>query len=198
MSLAPTPEVEVEAEVQPSTPEAIPAPAEIVAPAEEAPAIVPAPAIEPAPVHAPAHPSAAEAAPADHRVPQSIGEILGRPEKPHWSPQELLKAATTLHGVRGAVIGLHEGLLVAAELPEEVKGDTVAAFLPQMFARMNNYTGEMKLGEVDELLFTMQNAHFQAYKLGDVYLGVLGKSGEALPWEGLRLIADQLVRQTSK
>ena len=144
-----------------------------------APAVIPAPAPEPtAPDHRARARSAAPAAPASAAL--TISQMLGEPDKPQWSPQELVLAAIGLDGVSGAVIGLHEGLLVAAELPDHLKGDTIAAFLPQMFARLNNYTGEMKLGSVDELLFTTQDAHFQAYKLGEIYLAVLGKPGEAL------------------
>jgi len=217
---APAPVAEPEPEPDPvatSAPASIPAPMSLVAPVLEPPAVEPEPEPEseaiPETIFAPARaevaaPVAEPAAPAvveghapissDLHSPKSIAEILGCPEKVHWTPLDLLKASTTLPGVKGAVIGLHEGLLVAAELPDEVKGDTVAAFLPQMFARLNNYAAEMKLGEIDELLFTMHNAHFQAYRLGEVYLGILGKPGESLPWEGLRLIADQLARQTSK
>ncbi len=176
---APAPEPEPEAGIEPEAP---------------APTIIPFPTAEstasgPAPAPAPAVPT---------RAPQTVGELLGKPDKDYWSPQELVKAASGLPGVSGAVVGLDEGLLVAAELPSEVKGDTVAAFLPQMFARLNNYTGEMKLGEVDELLFTTHNAHFQAYKLGEVYFGVLGKPGEALPWDSLRVVTAELGRQTTK
>jgi predicted regulator of Ras-like GTPase activity (Roadblock/LC7/MglB family) len=160
-----------------------------------APAVIPPPAPEPAaPAPAPAAQAPAPAAPAV----LTISQMLGEAEKPQWSPQELVLAAIGLDGVSGAVIGLHEGLLVAAELPDHLKGDTISAFLPQMFARLNNYTGEMKLGSVDELLFTTQDAHFQAYKVGEVYFAVLGKPGEALPWENMRVIADQLGRQNSK
>ena len=83
-------------------------------------------------------------------------------------------------------------------LPDGVKSEVVAAFLPQIFARLNQYSGEMKLGEVDDLLFTTHGAHCQIYRLGYVYFAVLGKPGESLPWHELRLIAEELARQTNK
>ncbi|HEX8296818.1 MAG TPA: hypothetical protein VF593_10985, partial [Chthoniobacteraceae bacterium] len=91
-----------------------------------------------------------------------------------------------------------EGLLVAHSLPEDVKSDVVAAFLPQIFARLNQYSGEMKLGEVDDLLFTTHGAHCQIYRLGFIYFAVLGKPGESLPWHELRVIADELSKQTQQ
>jgi hypothetical protein len=73
-----------------------------------------------------------------------------------------------------------------------MKADTVAAFLPQIFARLTNYAGEMKLGAVEDILFTSAGSLFQIYRLGEVYFAVLGKPGEKLPWESLRLIAEEL------
>ena len=97
-----------------------------------------------------------------------------------------------LPGIAGAVIALQEGLLVAADLPEEMKGDTVAAFLPQIFARLTNYAGEMKLGAVEDVLFTTNGAHFKIFRLGELYYAILGKAGESLPWDDLRCIAEGL------
>ncbi len=172
------------------------------APVEAAPDIVheqPAPAAplkfvltESGPAEAP--PEAAPA-PAGTQAPANIGELFGKPDQKHWSPQEIIDRTAKLPGVSGAALALQEGLLVAASLPAEMKGDTVAAFLPQIFARLNTYTGEMKLAEVEDILMTTNGAHFQAYRLGQVYFAVLGKQGEALPWEALRLVVQELVSQ---
>ena len=88
--------------------------------------------------------------------------------------------------------------LYVESLPDGVKSDVVAAFLPQIFARLNQYAGEMRLGDVDDLLFTTHGAHCQIYRLGYVYFAVLGKPGESLPWHELRLISEELARQTNK
>ena len=96
----------------------------------------------------------------------------------------------------GAIVALQEGLQVATAMPEGVKGEVVAAFLPQIFARLNQYAGEMKMGEVDDLLFTTHGAHCQVYRLGFVYFAILGQPGAALPWHELRLISAELGRQT--
>ncbi len=188
----PEPEPVIESHAVAPEPEATPeAPAVIAPPAElatEAPAAEATPAAASLP--APAAPGA--------RTQKTLGELLGNPEKTHWSPPELVKATTSLPGVAGAVVGLQEGLLVAAHLPEHMKGDTVAAFLPQIFARLTNYAGEMKLGGVEDILFTSNGAHFQTYRLGEVYFAVLGKPGESLPWEGLRLIVEELAHHHQK
>jgi predicted regulator of Ras-like GTPase activity (Roadblock/LC7/MglB family) len=145
--------------------------------------------------------SAPEAAVEHHepqKFPESVGEIFGQPHKEHWTPSEIVAGTVTLPGVAGAIVALQEGLQVAASLPEGVKSDVIAAFLPQIFARLNQYSNEMKLGDVDDLLFTTHGAHCQIYRLGYVYLAVLGKPGESLPWHELRLISEELARQTHK
>jgi predicted regulator of Ras-like GTPase activity (Roadblock/LC7/MglB family) len=133
-----------------------------------------------------------------HRVPETVGDVFGQPLKVDWTPSEIVENTVKLPGVAGAIVALQEGLPVASSLPEGVKSDVVAAFLPQIFARLNQYSGEMKLGEVDDLLFTTHGAHCQIYRLGFVYLAVLGKPGESLPWAELRLISEELARQTHK
>ena len=139
-------------------------------------------------------------APAPHhaKLPETVGEAFGDPHKFDWTPSEIVQSTVKLPGVSGAVVALQEGLQVASSLPDGVKSDVVAAFLPQIFARLNQYAGEMKLGEVDDLLFTTHGAHCQIYRLGFVYFAVLGRPGESLPWHELRLISEELARQTNK
>jgi predicted regulator of Ras-like GTPase activity (Roadblock/LC7/MglB family) len=163
-------------------PEAPPAPAPPAAAAEP----------EPAP-----EPEAATPPPAP-KLPETVAEIFNQPPKETWTPAEIVAGTVTLPGVSGAVVALQEGLVVSSSLPEGVKSEVVAAFLPQIFARLNQYSGEMRLGEVDDLLFTTHGAHCQIYRLGYIYFAVLGKAGEPLPWHELRLITEELARQTHK
>jgi predicted regulator of Ras-like GTPase activity (Roadblock/LC7/MglB family) len=171
-----------------------------------APEPQPEPAPEPEPElaqepEAEAAPEAAEpvAVPQDSgKIPETVGELFGQPHKQNWTPAEIVSGTVKLPGVAGAVVALQEGLQVAAALPDGVKSDVVAAFLPQIFARLNQYASEMRLGEVDDLLFTTHGAHCQIYRLGYIYLAVLGKPGESLPWHELRLISEELARQTHK
>ncbi len=133
-----------------------------------------------------------------HKAPTTVGGAFGMPEKREWTPAEIVAHLVRLPGVSGAVVSLQEGLQVAASLPDGLKSEVVAAFLPQIFARLNQYSGEMKLGEVDDLLFTTHGAHCQIYRLGYIYFAVVGKPGESLPWLELRLVVEELARQTKK
>ena len=135
-------------------------------------------------------------APAPKAVPTTVGEVFGQPAKAQWTPSEIVENVVTLPAIEGAVIALQEGLVVAHHLPERMKGEVVAAFLPQIFSRLNQYSNEMKLGEVDDLLFSTHGAYFQVFRVGYVFFAVLGKPGEALPRHELQLIARELATQT--
>jgi predicted regulator of Ras-like GTPase activity (Roadblock/LC7/MglB family) len=172
--------------------------------ATAAPEIVTMP--QPIPAAKPATPSPrpvtpepmAPPAPAYRGPALTVGQLFGKPEKTDWSPSELVQHVIKLPRVAGAIVALQEGLVVAHELPEHMRGDVVAAFLPQIYARLNQYSNEMKLGEIDEMLFSTNGAQFQLFRLGYVFFAVLGESGAALPGREIRLIADELARQTDK
>jgi predicted regulator of Ras-like GTPase activity (Roadblock/LC7/MglB family) len=129
------------------------------------------------------------------KPPSKLGELFGQPSKLHWPPAEIIEHTVQLPGVAGAIVALQEGLQVAHSLPAGIKSEVVAAFLPQIFARLNQYAEEMKLGDVDDLLFTTHGAHCQIYRLGFLYFAVIGRPGEPLPWRELRIISEELARE---
>ena len=127
--------------------------------------------------------------------PSGVVPIISQPAKQDLSPNETVKHLATLPGVAGAFIAMQDGLLVAAHLPETFKAETMAAFLPQIFGRMHQYTKELKLGGLSNLTFVAENVPWQIVKTGVVYLVALGKSGEDLPGAKLNEIAAELGRQ---
>lgn len=150
--------------------------------AEEAPAFLEAePVNEPLP-------------PAQVWEPQNLGELFHEPEKPDWSPEEIMQKLTRLPGITGAVVALLEGLVVAHALPEHLNPETFAAFLPQVFARLNQYSAEMQLGEIDEVAITSHGAPCRMFRLGEVFFAVLGEPGAVLPDHALRLCAQALIK----
>jgi predicted regulator of Ras-like GTPase activity (Roadblock/LC7/MglB family) len=199
---APVPEEESAAEAEPSVVQEaaameepivdeIPAPASVV---EETPAVeeevVPA-----APVPA----QEAVVAPISIAVPapdvvehQSLADALGQPGKVNWSPSEIVNGLAELPQIAGSVVALQEGLVIAHRLPEPLKGEVFAAFLPQIFARINQYSNEMKLGAVDDLLINAHGLPCHLFRVGQVYFAALGKPGEPLPTATLRLCAAAL------
>lgn len=123
---------------------------------------------------------------------QTVGEFLGQAEKTNWSPEELVAALMQRPEIDGAVVALQEGLVVAHQFPEGMKGDVFAAFLPQVFARLNLYSSEMMLGSVDDLVITAAGGQCQLFRIGQIYFAVLAKLGAILPSRELRLCAGTL------
>ena len=148
----------------------------------------PAAVIEPKPLPVPPPP----AQPSPTQPSQTIGELFGQPEKTSWTPADIVENVTKLPGVGGAVVAMKEGLLVAQRLPEHLHGEAFAAFLPQIFARLNQYSGEMKLGEVNEVTINTSGGPCQMFRLGEVLFAAIGRAGEPLPSQALSLCAGQI------
>ena len=153
------------------------------------PAPAPEPLAPPAAVIAPEQPPV-QPAPARHS--QTIGELFGQPDKTNWTPADIVENVAKLPGVSGAVVAMKEGLLVAQRLPEHLNGEAFAAFLPQIFARLNQYSTEMKLGEVNEVTINTEGAPCQMFRLGEILFAAVGRSGEPLPSQALNLCAGQI------
>jgi predicted regulator of Ras-like GTPase activity (Roadblock/LC7/MglB family) len=128
--------------------------------------------------------------------PQNLGELFNQADKTDWTPNEMVKLTCGLPGVVGAVIALEEGLVVAQKLPPGLTAETFAAFMPQIFSRLDKYTGEMQLGETSEVCIQTTGGPCRFIRNGKVFFATLGKAGESLP-AGLKHVADELARQNS-
>lgn len=128
--------------------------------------------------------------------PRTVGALFGKPDQTDWSPAQIVEHLARLPEVAGAVVALEEGLVVAHFLPEPMKSEAVAAFLPQIFSRIHGYAREMGLAEVEALQITTGEGDFQVFRLGFVFFAVLSKRGEVLPDRGLRLLCEELAGQT--
>ena len=178
--LAPSPQAQVTA----------PATTPAAAPARVAPTV-------PVPAHAgPARPAVLPQAPAAPVVavapPKDIGEVFGQPGRKNWAPSEIVRKTGALKGVVGALIAMQDGLLVAGHLPPGLNGETIAAFLPQMFSRVMQYSKELKFGEANNLTIVVDDIPLKIYKTGGVFFTVLGRAGESLPEPHLSIVAAQL------
>ena len=179
-------------------------PAAPVAPQAEAP-MQTAPAAAPLPVTSAPLPDAAQApvavvaaasTTAQISEPKNLGELFNDPGKTSWNPNELVKLTCGLPGVAGAIVALEEGLVVAQKLPDGIEGDTFAAFMPQIFSRLDKYTGEMQLGETEEAALVTSKGPCRFFRKGKVFFATLGKTGATLP-VGLNLIAEELANQNA-
>ena len=114
----------------------------------------------------------------------------------HTHPQEVVARALILPGVAGAVVALADGLRVASQVPETLNGDTVAAFLPQIFERVNQSTRELRMGALNNVSFTVGNVPWKIFRVNSVYFAAFGRAGEALPKTQLAALAAELDRKS--
>jgi len=194
-------------QAKPEAPVIAPAPAPVPA-AESAPTVVaapeeialPAPAAVDAPlkftlVREEPNPIAEAAPVAPIETPVARPVAAPQPEIVS-SPAEIVVLTCELPGVAGAVVALEEGLVVAEKLPSGFSADTFAAFMPQIFGRLEKYTAEMQLGAATEITVQSEHGPWHIARRGKIYFGVLGRTGERLP-ENLGNLANQLAAHNS-
>src|SRR5262245_25175932 len=80
------------------------------------------------------------------------------------TPNEIVSRAAALDGVAGALIALPDGLLVASQISTDLNADTLAAFLPQIFGKVNTCTKELRMGELNNLNFTVGNVPWKIFR----------------------------------
>jgi predicted regulator of Ras-like GTPase activity (Roadblock/LC7/MglB family) len=122
-------------------------------------------------------------------VPQT--DFLSR----QTQPKEVVARAKALPGVLGVVITLPDGLRVASEVPEEFNADTLAAFVPQLFERMNQSARELRMGTLNNVSFTVGNVPWKIFRVNAVYVAAFGRAGESLPSADLAALASELDRK---
>jgi len=97
--------------------------------------------------------------------------------------------------VAGALAALPDGLMVASRLPPQVNGDTLAAFLPQIFGRVSQCTKELRMGELNNLHFTVGNVPWKIFRVKAIFFAAFGRAGEPLPTAQLAALAAELDRK---
>lgn len=111
------------------------------------------------------------------------------------TPNEIVSRAAALDGVAGALIALPDGLMVASRIPPDLNGDTLAAFLPQIFAKVSQCTKELRMGELNNLAFTVGNVPWKIFRVNAIFFAAFGRQSEALPTAPLAALAAELDRR---
>jgi hypothetical protein len=201
-------------DLAPKAEPAAPAPV-LVAPAPVTPPVAPAPALKmaPRPVApitpiapvAPAAPPASvspvsSSAPAAPEESTGFAPRLGEPQGMDSSkrrpptPTDLIRRTMDLKGVEGAMIVLHDGLMVASELPAYLNPETSAAFLPQIYDRLSQCISELRMGPLSHLRFNVGNVTWFVYRQPSVYFAVFGREGDLPSEPQLTALAAELDR----
>ncbi|HEX9047635.1 MAG TPA: hypothetical protein VF988_11455 [Verrucomicrobiae bacterium] len=197
---------------QPSTPVVV-TPAATIAPApaaKAAPAAPPAPAPVPVVTVAPPAVKQAEAKPketnfysrSDRAEMAQGGEAVARADASQTDfttrqahPKDVVGRAAALPGVAGSVVAMQDGLRVASQVPADLNADTLAAFLPQIFDRLNHSTREMRMGPLNNISFTVGQVPWRVFRVNSVYFAAFGRAGESLPVVQLVQLAEELDRK---
>jgi predicted regulator of Ras-like GTPase activity (Roadblock/LC7/MglB family) len=108
------------------------------------------------------------------------------------TPNEVVARAASLEGVAGALIALPDGLMVANRLSPDLNGDTLAAFLPQIFGKVSQCTKELRMGDLNNLNFTVGNVPWKIFRVNAIFFAALGCPGQALPTAQLAALASEL------
>jgi predicted regulator of Ras-like GTPase activity (Roadblock/LC7/MglB family) len=110
-------------------------------------------------------------------------------------PKDVVAHALSLPGVAGAVVALADGLRVDGQVPAEFNADTVAAFLPQIYERVNQSTRE-RMGTLNNVSFTVGNVPWKIYRVGSIYFAAFGRADENFPKAELAQLAAGLNRKS--
>jgi hypothetical protein len=78
-----------------------------------------------------------------------------------------------------------------------MNGDILAAFLPQIYGRLSQSTRELRMGELNNLSFTVGNVPWKIFRVGAIYFAAFGLAGQPLPGSQLAGIAAELDRKPS-
>src|SRR5207237_8628278 len=92
----------------------------------------------------------------------------------------------------GALIALPDGLMVASRLAADLNGETLAAFLPQIFGKLSQCTKELRMGELNNLNFTVGNIPWKILRMNAIFFAAFGRDGEPLPTSQLAALASEL------
>jgi predicted regulator of Ras-like GTPase activity (Roadblock/LC7/MglB family) len=152
----------------------------------------PAPAPSDAPAPAPASVSATPGRPAEPAF--DLTAIIGPPHQ-RFSAREIIGHVSRQPGAVGAILAMSDGLMVTSAVPPQVKGEVVAAFLPQIFGRMGQYSRELNMGGLRSISFTVEGGSWQLVKEPNIYLAVLCRQDKTVPLNQLAAISAELSKQ---
>lgn len=156
---------------------------------------------DPAPTHflnrVPAPEMTVPVAPTAAPVPADtkLGEALGKPEKTHWTPTEIIQAVVALPAAFGAMLSLQEGQLAAAEMQATLPPELLAYALPKLFSATGDQARQMKLGDPTVVSLVADGHHWAVFKLDKIFFTVMSRKGQLLPLPQLQTIANEIARQ---
>ena len=134
-------------------------------------------------------------------VPNSTSEedVIGNgiAAEQRLTPDGVISRCTQLKGITGALIASSEGFVVADQLPTGLNPATVAAFVPQIFRKMSQSTRELRVGELSSVSLSFDNHSWQIFQSRDMFLAVIGATGELVSAEIVAEFVSELTESSS-
>lgn len=115
--------------------------------------------------------------------------------KRYSSPNEIVARAAAMDGVAGVLVALPDGLMVASQIPPEHNGDTLAAFLPQIFSKVHTCAKELRMGELNNVSFTVGTTPWKIWRVNAIFFAVFGSAAKPMPTAQLASLAAELDRK---
>ena len=84
---------------------------------------------------------------------------------------------------------------MADRMPAEFNSDTLAAFLPQIFSKVSQATKELRLGDLNNLNFTVGSVPWRIFRVSSLFFAVFGHADGHLPDNELARLAAELERR---
>ena len=81
--------------------------------------------------------------------------------------------------------------MVASRLSPELNGGDTSMFLPQIFGKVSQCTKELRMGDLNNLNFTVGNVPWKIFRVNAILRSVR-KAGEPLPTAQLAALAGEL------
>jgi len=82
--------------------------------------------------------------------------------------------------------------MVASQISPDLNGDTIAAFLQQIFSKVSACTKELRMGELNNLNFTVGNVPWKIFRVNAIFFAAFGRVGQSLPTAQLAALASEL------
>jgi predicted regulator of Ras-like GTPase activity (Roadblock/LC7/MglB family) len=122
------------------------------------------------------------------RAPSAATRFVAK----YATPNEVVSRAAALDHVAGALIALPDGLMVASRLSPDLNGETLAAFLPQIFGKISQCTKELRMGDLNNVSFTVGNVPWKIFRVNAIFFAAFGRAGQPLPAAPLAALAAEL------
>ncbi len=109
-------------------------------------------------------------------------------------PKDILQKICAMEGILGAVITGQDGLLMAGQVSAPLQAEKIAAFLPQIFSRVNQPLSEMGKNEAAAFTIHYDDNCWRIVKVKAFYLLAISQPCASLPVAELKQLATELAK----